>query len=403
MSSYIRRCLCVVILGSMWAASEPANALPVFARQYGVSCSTCHVSITRRNQFGDAFRRNGYRWPGEEGAGYGAQSVKPIETEGQSLLVTSLPASIPLALSATFSGAYSFNPDAQEKTILGTPSLNLLLGGSLGEHLGFFGTWAGQGAPNELFVVVREPFSSPWVSFKVGLFEQSTTLFKINEAILTPILIGSAQINGHATARGRLGIEAFGTVTPRLSWAAGAVLNDGVGSAVDGYYQLAYRLWGTSFRGEEVEIDLDDESDWATFREAFSVTVAHYGYFGEVSDRVGRDLAQVRRLGLEAQLQYESWMLWGGLQVGHDNNAATFRKFNSLTALAEVSYGITPWLRPMYSFQFQDTTILQSAFGQHDFGVFVIVLENVRLRGRFTFTDNGRADETADLQAFLAF
>jgi hypothetical protein len=44
-------------------ASLPADAVPIFAHEYGVSCQTCHTMVPRLNAFGEAFERAGYRWP----------------------------------------------------------------------------------------------------------------------------------------------------------------------------------------------------------------------------------------------------------------------------------------------------------------------------------------------------
>jgi hypothetical protein len=42
-------------------ASQPANALPAFARKYGLRCSACHESWPALNNFGLKFRDNGYQ------------------------------------------------------------------------------------------------------------------------------------------------------------------------------------------------------------------------------------------------------------------------------------------------------------------------------------------------------
>jgi hypothetical protein len=48
------------------AAQQPgaAKAIPLFARQYGVSCYKCHSVIPHLNEFGAAFLANGERFPG---------------------------------------------------------------------------------------------------------------------------------------------------------------------------------------------------------------------------------------------------------------------------------------------------------------------------------------------------
>ena len=47
---------CIVL-----TCSEPANALPAFARKYGLRCSACHESWPMLNYFGQKFKDNGYQ------------------------------------------------------------------------------------------------------------------------------------------------------------------------------------------------------------------------------------------------------------------------------------------------------------------------------------------------------
>jgi hypothetical protein len=43
---------------------EPADAMPAFAREYGVSCNVCHAAYPRLNEFGERFAGEmNYRLP----------------------------------------------------------------------------------------------------------------------------------------------------------------------------------------------------------------------------------------------------------------------------------------------------------------------------------------------------
>src|SRR5688500_5053458 len=81
-----------------------AQAIPAFAREYNVSCSTCHTLVTRRNEFGDAFRRAGYHWPGGDGSDQSSRAMPPVEMKGQALGTGLLPVRPLIALVTTFSG-----------------------------------------------------------------------------------------------------------------------------------------------------------------------------------------------------------------------------------------------------------------------------------------------------------
>jgi len=64
MSSWISRAAQGVVLVSALITAFPAQAIPAFARKYGTSCVTCHTVYPRLTPFGEAFRRNGYLFPG---------------------------------------------------------------------------------------------------------------------------------------------------------------------------------------------------------------------------------------------------------------------------------------------------------------------------------------------------
>ncbi len=58
------------------ALSEQAQAIPAFARKYQTSCTTCHTAWPVLNPFGEAFRRNGFRFPGDDSDALKQEMVK---------------------------------------------------------------------------------------------------------------------------------------------------------------------------------------------------------------------------------------------------------------------------------------------------------------------------------------
>src|SRR5271163_4879475 len=53
--------LALVLASVILTCSPPANALPAFARKYGLRCSACHESWPMLNYFGQKFKDNGYQ------------------------------------------------------------------------------------------------------------------------------------------------------------------------------------------------------------------------------------------------------------------------------------------------------------------------------------------------------
>ena len=51
----------LVLLFLVLSTSQSANALPAFARKYGLRCSACHESWPMLNYFGQKFKDNGYQ------------------------------------------------------------------------------------------------------------------------------------------------------------------------------------------------------------------------------------------------------------------------------------------------------------------------------------------------------
>jgi len=53
--------LALFLVPVVLTCSQPANALPAFARKYGLRCSACHESWPMLNYFGQKFKDNGYQ------------------------------------------------------------------------------------------------------------------------------------------------------------------------------------------------------------------------------------------------------------------------------------------------------------------------------------------------------
>jgi len=62
-SLWVRHCLtaALVVVFLILSGSPSANALPAFARKYGLRCSACHESWPMLNYFGQKFKDNGYQ------------------------------------------------------------------------------------------------------------------------------------------------------------------------------------------------------------------------------------------------------------------------------------------------------------------------------------------------------
>jgi hypothetical protein len=151
--SIVRLLSAVAALTALLAASPTAHAIPAFARKYGTSCQTCHTIFPKLTPFGEAFRRNGFKFPGKD-EDYIKQETVPLGQEvyrsmfPDAVWPGTLPSSSPLALGAN--GTINFHPDTGSGAAQadnGTPftlqdlvvEAHLWAGGSFSEHISYYG------------------------------------------------------------------------------------------------------------------------------------------------------------------------------------------------------------------------------------------------------------------------
>src|SRR5947209_2323901 len=48
------------------ALAQRASAIPAFSRKYQTSCATCHSNFPELNDFGIAFKKNGFKFPKDD-------------------------------------------------------------------------------------------------------------------------------------------------------------------------------------------------------------------------------------------------------------------------------------------------------------------------------------------------
>jgi hypothetical protein len=55
-----------LLLACLALLSAESNAIPAFSRQYGTSCTTCHIDFPKLNDFGKAFKDAGFKFPKDD-------------------------------------------------------------------------------------------------------------------------------------------------------------------------------------------------------------------------------------------------------------------------------------------------------------------------------------------------
>lgn len=159
----------LVMSAVLIGCSQPANALPAFARKYGLRCSACHESWPMLNYFGQKFKDNGYQLMNDHDA--------PIWQN---------PSYWPITLRITpFWSRESTNKVAVDSAATGEQritttgfnlsGLDILTGGTLEKNISFLlvpssdetGAFHFESANVRFDNLLR----SPWLNVKVGKFE----------------------------------------------------------------------------------------------------------------------------------------------------------------------------------------------------------------------------------------
>jgi hypothetical protein len=146
-----------------------AEAIPAFARKYGMSCTACHLAWPILNQQGQLFRDNGYQ--------FGTEKDDPV---------TLAPAYWPMAARTT--AAYGYTRTTNQPSDAGPitvttggvpqpPGVDLLSGGTITRDVSFlliltgFSPTDGAALAESAWVRVDNLGGSRWANVKIGKFE----------------------------------------------------------------------------------------------------------------------------------------------------------------------------------------------------------------------------------------
>jgi hypothetical protein len=158
----------LVLVFLVLSGSQNANALPAFARKYGLRCSACHESWPMLNYFGQKFKDNGYQLMNDKDAPIWQNAsywpitlrITPFWSRESTNHVASDAASGESSLATT-----GFN----------LSGLDILTGGTLEKNISFLLVPSSDETGAFHFESVNVRFDnllhSPWLNVKVGKFE----------------------------------------------------------------------------------------------------------------------------------------------------------------------------------------------------------------------------------------
>ncbi len=347
-----------------------AEAIPTFARKYRTSCTTCHFAIPKRNAFGDAFRRLGYRMPGgdeayvkEKPVSLGAEAWKNVWPDAV------WPGSLPEAVPISFYGHQRIvwqedAPSGEGETFFDAPhELELLIGGNWGEEVSFFGEWIlyekdyanDKDKLGAMYIQFNDLLGNTpsMLNFKIGRFETGAARGLKDDNRLTP---SHAMSFDYTTSAGgddrklrdkQSGLELNGIISSRFEYALGIVNGGGDNrdnnDDKDLFYRVGYKLGGMGLDGSGAASD--EESGQLVQKDNWrddSITVGTFGYFGKPSDE-GTPAEDYSRLGADLRLQYNRLAIEGAFVIGNDEVAAG-TDIESTAFNVDLQYLFYPWL-----------------------------------------------------------
>jgi hypothetical protein len=354
---------------TLLVCSSRADAIPAFSREHNTECATCHTIFPELNEYGDAFKKNGFVWNKQKKTDDTAKSEKAVAIRGEGdpelldklkeiaavqpkpngeqsalpgksepLWLAGLPHTVPLSISGTLNAAY--NDDLPtDKIDLSTRAVSLYSGGVIKDKIGFFlkynlyvegafdpsvsNTPINSSPPNandleEFYLVWRNSFGSP-VNLKAGRFRPQLSLWKksyktgISDFPTTSYRVDRSTFSPDSTEDA---LEANGVLFNRLFFALGGVDRNGQDSN-EGYAHLSLKIGGSDFKAKEPDLDLDNES----ILDYMYLVIGGYGYSGRNSiSLASTQRNNFYRTGVDLDLVVKSARLRLAWAKGQDSN-----------------------------------------------------------------------------------
>ncbi|MFQ6675071.1 MAG: hypothetical protein ACE5LH_01875 [Fidelibacterota bacterium] len=362
----------VVLVIAILMSPGQTGAIPSFARKYETSCQTCHVAYPKLTPFGEAFRQNGFQWPGDieneeanikdEQVELGAEAYKRVFP--RAVWPGAIPGKVPISFRARTGFTWEKH-EVENHSAFQQPTLQLLTGGTLGDNVGFFiGAHLfeegriDRGSVDRFYLKLNNLFSGRLpdhsLYVRVGQFIPEMVTFASNHRGLT---LSSYAFNTYSPAAGpefaaghvhgggdgqdeeeeghvhgeteslvgpqfgieffQLGIEASGILGHRFRYVAGLV-NGGTGeennASKDGYFRLAYKIGGMGYDGTGGAGTTG--RNWVDN----SLALGLFGYRGfqfNQETSLNTNL-EIQRLGLDFNGFLGSLNLYGGYLRGKD-------------------------------------------------------------------------------------
>jgi hypothetical protein len=384
------RPLVLAIVGTLlFAIPRTASAIPAFARKYDTSCLTCHTIYPKLNPFGEAFRRNGFRFPGND-SDFVKRPPIPLGAEAYKKVFPNavwpgiLPSSIPLSLG--FNGQIVLHPDtgssggkADNGAGVNADGLleegHLWAGGSFDDSITYFSelTASADGFEIERAVVSFNDLVGPPHAVNLWVGKGSGTLNSfgphstyLGDSGIPPMaataMFGATSASWNLTDTFQTA-EVNGVVNGVVDYSAGVTngANSELRTPTNVYLHLGTKLGGVRLDGEDNSSVPNPAKPWAEN----AITLDAFYYHAKsrftipdpaatttepLPDLTRDDVANV--IGGTVRAQRESLELDVGSSYEMHSNPSTAAKATVLSQFDELSYVVYPWLVPAIRFEY---------------------------------------------------
>ena len=440
----------VVVLWVMLASVPKSSAIPAFSRKYQTSCTPCHNNYPELNDFGEAFKKNGFKFPKDDEVFVkeppvllGSKAQK--EAFPGAVYPGEIPGYLPIAF--RYEGNFNLNrkqpPGAIQPTsftprtdLFAPNTFTMISAGSFGQNLSFWidddisvDAANGNGGMGDGWLkysdlghgigLPKNALNVRFGQFELDLpFTQAKTIYLSPFDIYNqPTVAGSLGTANNSMIFGapQRGIEFGGTPNNgNFNWSVAVTNGSNVGKATRSSKDVYVRL------SEKFNLERDPESRNAIQaagatgpRDHTSIRLGFFYYYGKNQQNqdgsISTNLATIEepfyRVGGDLRFKYRKLELFGLGMFGHDDNhlftagppatiaVAPAVKFSG--GFIGANYWLYPWLIGTFHYDavnsaadFVNGTPASQYHTRNRFspGFQVLVRANIKVVGEYQYT-----------------
>lgn len=284
---------------------ESAEAIPVFARRYSMTCAMCHVGIPKLNGFGLAFAGNGYQMPGENMFEHG----KDVGDE-KLLLLEQLPIAIRV------DSFFRARSDTDVNADLEAPfTIKLLSSAPLTSKISYyfyvlFNERGDVGGVEDAFIYLNNAYKDVDLDLRFGQFQVTDVLFPREQRLTFQ------DFTYYVTAISDSGFKLTYDRIIELNY------NFEVGEDIGmGFVVAMANGNGIGVADSDRNFDSDNFKNFygKASLDIFGVNLGVYGYWGNERNAAGLE-NEFFRIGPNFDFSLGDFNFWGSFLYGEDDN-----------------------------------------------------------------------------------